>query len=299
MIPVRLVLFAAGMALSNAAEVPFNFVHNQVVIEGFLNGSGPLNFIIDTGTRASIIDITLVRRLNLPVGAEVPVTGAGTGRSTAHRTTCRLLRIGDLNIRDLDAHAVDLAGISHSLGRPVHGVLGYNFFASRIVQIDYFVRRIRILGSAPAPRADDRRSAAFPMIFRENSVLPVLADCLINGTRLPVTLDTGSSLGLILFPGAVERLGLSDLARNGMPLHAAGYVGPVRLRKGWVRSFMLKTIDLGAVEVAYVEKGLADAEPVGTRAGNLGNAVLQDFVVTLDYPGRLVTLESRAEPGVE
>jgi len=62
-----------------------------------------------------------------------------------------------------------------------------------------------------------------------------------------------------------------------------------------VKSVVLKTIDLGAVETAYVRKGFADDEDPERRGGSVGNAILQDFVLTLDYSARLVTLQSTAE----
>jgi hypothetical protein len=102
-------------------------------------------------------------------------------------------------------------------------------------------------------------------------------------------------LGLILFPKAVRLLGLEDLARTGTPMEAAGYRGEARLTKGWVRSMMLKTIDLGAMEVAYVRSGYGDDEDVERRGGNLGNATLQDFVLTLDYRNGVVVLETATE----
>jgi hypothetical protein len=51
-------------------------------------------------------------------------------------------------------------------------------------------------------------------------------------------------------------------------------------------------MDLGAVEVAYVRGGYGDREDLARRGGNLGNAILQDFLVTLDYRNRLVVLEA-------
>jgi hypothetical protein len=108
---------------------------------------------------------------------------------------------------------------------------------------------------------------SFPMQFRANSILPVIEECYVNGTKITVTLDTGSSLGLILFPQAVRYLGLEELARDGIPLNAAGYRGRARLMKGWVRSVKLKTYALGAVEVAYVESGYGDNEDLGRRGG--------------------------------
>ena len=58
---------------------------------------------------------------------------------------------------------------------------------------------------------------------------------------------------------------------------------------------MLKSIDLGAIEVAYARKGYATYENPDRRGGSIGNAILQDFVLTLDYRARVVTLQSVAE----
>jgi hypothetical protein len=201
-------------------------------------------------------------------------------------------------VNHLDAAVLDLSGISRTLGRPLHGVLGFGFLESRVTQIDYFHRRIRFLAETPLPgkdREDSERVISFPMQFRSKSVLPVLEECDVNGMRMAVTLDTGSSLGLVLFPRAVERLGLSEFARTGIPMEAAGYLGEARLTKGWVKSVVLKTIDLGAIEVAYAQRGYSNNEDPEQRGGSVGNAILQDFVLTLDYRARRVTLQRVAE----
>jgi hypothetical protein len=195
--------------------------------------------------------------------------------------------------------AHDLSQLSAQMGRPLHGVLGHGFLAGRITQVDYFHRRIRFLSHSPFDPpgfpADSAHLISFPMQFRKNSILPVLEDCYVNGTKIPLTLDTGSSLGLILFPNAVKYLGLTELARQGIPLEASGYRGRARLMRGWVRSVTLKSLELGAIEVAYVQSGYGDEETIEQRGGNLGNAVLQDFVLTLDYQHRVVVLEAAGE----
>ncbi len=94
------------------------------------------------------------------------------------------------------------------------------------------------------------------MQFRAGDDLPFWRSATSTDAKTAVTLDTGSSLGLVLFPKAVIPLGLKELARSGIPLDAAGYRGTARLIKGWVRSVALKTIDLGAIEVAYVRERL-------------------------------------------
>ena len=252
-------IFAAGSSL----EIPFDFIHNQIVLRGMLNGHGPYSFILDTGTRATTIDLQVARELGLPLGAQATSVGVGGGRSMGRHTTFVDLQIGGIAGHHLDAAVFDLSAISRSLGRPLHGVLGFGFLDARITQIDYFQRRVRFYEDSPFPlneRREDSKLISFPMQFHSQSVLPVLEDCYVNGMRLTVTLDTGSSLGLVLFPRTIERLGFGELARTGIPLEAAGYLGGARLTKGWVKSVMLKSIDLGAIEVAYARKGYATYE---------------------------------------
>jgi hypothetical protein len=277
-------------------ELAFDFLHNQIVLRATINGSGPYNVLLDTGTHASTIDLRLARKLRIPLTRlRGESKGAGSRRVVGQQAILEELKLGELTVTGLAAAALDLSKLSTELGRPLHGVLGHNFLVSRITQVDYFRRRIRFLAEPVGPLPDDPRRITFPMQFRAGSILPVLEECYVNGTRLTVTLDTGSSLGLVLFPQAVGFLGLKQLARAGIPMNATGYRGRARLMKGWVRSLTLKTIDLGAIEVAYVESGYGEDEALEDRGGNLGNAVLQDFVVTLDYPNRMVVLESAIE----
>ncbi len=287
---------APAFGLDGGLEVPFDFLHNQIVLSVTANGQGPYNFILDSGTHASTIDLALAKRLRLTLGpATRQGVGAGTERITGRQTVCRELRFGGMVVKDLAVVALDLSALSRQLGRPLHGVLGFGFLASRITQIDYFQRRLRFFSESPfspsTQPAEGPKRVSFPMRFRGNSILPVLTDCVLNGAKITVTLDTGSSLGLILFPHAIRQLGLEDLARQGIPLQAAGYRGKVRITKGWVRSVALRNIELGAIEVGYALRGYGDNESAETRDGNLGNAVLQDFVLTLDYINRVVVLE--------
>lgn len=294
-------LFAARLlaATDPIADVPFDFLHNQVVVETWVNGQGPFRFVLDTGTHATTIDISLAARLGLRLKtSQKQATGAGTRRIKVVETICSELNAGGRSVFQVPATALDLAGVSRAMGRKLDGVLGSGFLNGSITQIDYFRRRIRFYSESPFPAgprpADSPRRFSEPLRFHQNSVLPVLEDCAINGTPVRLTVDTGSSFGLILFPRAVRELGLVDLAQKGAPLDAAGYRGQVRFSKGWV-SLKLRTIDLGAIEAAYVEKGYGDDEDPKVRAGSLGNLILQDFVLTLDYVNRVVIFESSQE----
>ena len=285
--------WCAAIAAASEAEVPFDFVHNQLVLRATINGRGPYNVVLDTGTHTSAIDLKLAQRLALPLGVQAAVTGgAGAGRPRGYRTLCSEIKVGEVTSRNVDAVALDLSKVGKKLGRRLDGVLGYSFLSAWIVRIDYLHRRVRLYSTSPTSTPpEDGRRVVVPMRFRPQSMLPVIGDCYVNGMRIALSLDTGSSLGLVLFPRTIDRLGLRVLARSGVPLQATGYLGEAYLTKGWVRSLAVKGLDLGAIEAAYVERGYADNENPDERGGSLGNGVLQDFVVTLDYRDRVVVLE--------
>src|SRR5580765_3354090 len=68
-------------------EIPFEFVHNQIVVEVKVGGKGPFKMLVDTNTDPSAIDIATARELGLAVGDKgTPVSGGGTEANTAHLT---------------------------------------------------------------------------------------------------------------------------------------------------------------------------------------------------------------------
>jgi hypothetical protein len=174
-------------------------------------------------------------------GKKTESVGAGRGSLYGEHTVCEELRAGDFVVRKLPAVALDLSRVSRVMGRPLDGVLGYNFLASRVAQIDYFRRRIRLyrespFSPTPLPPPTLHR-IGFAMKFMEGSVLPVFEDCYVNGTRIPVTIDTGSSLGLILFPRrtgpAGNSAGRDRLPRKGPDHQGLGQVGPFEIDRPW------------------------------------------------------------------
>ncbi|MBI1895942.1 MAG: retropepsin-like domain-containing protein [Acidobacteria bacterium] len=300
LLPLCLLTGTTARGFGGHVEMPFDFLHNQIVLRAIVNGKGPYSFILDTGTRATTIALHLAESLHLPLGTRTPESkGIGSRRNIGRQTICDELRIGGLIARNLPVAVLDLSGVSAVMGRRLDGVLGFDFLEKRIIQIDYPLRRIRSYEvspfSPPVRPAASARRYAFPMRFLNAWILPVIENCYVNGTKVPVTVDTGASLGLILFPEAIRRLGFEQLAKDGIPLRAAGYLGTAQLTKGWVRSVVLGTIDLQAIEVAYARKGYGEAENFEQRGGNLGNAVLQDFILTLDYVNREVVLESAGD----
>jgi Aspartyl protease len=106
---------------AGSLEMPFDFLHNQIVLRGLLNGRGPYTFILDTGTCATSIDLRVAQDLALPLGTQAVSEGVGSGRPVGRRTTHVALQLGGIVVPHLDAAVFDLSAISRTLGRPLHG----------------------------------------------------------------------------------------------------------------------------------------------------------------------------------
>ncbi|HKB65176.1 MAG TPA: retropepsin-like aspartic protease, partial [Pyrinomonadaceae bacterium] len=119
-----------GSAQSRSApvEVPFEFVHNQIVVTVKIGGKGPYHMLVDTGSDPSAIDLATAKELGLGLDSRsYAATGAGSDTQTGQMTRLPSIEIGTIVARDLVAGAIDLKKLSERLERPIQGVLGYTF----------------------------------------------------------------------------------------------------------------------------------------------------------------------------
>src|SRR5216683_5636296 len=118
--------YAEGQAPS--AEVPFEFLRNQIVVQVKIAGKGPFNMLFDTDTDPSAIDLATARELGLKLGSKgYPGTGGGTETNLVYPTKVPEVVLGNVTAKEVLAAAIDLTQLSAKLGRTIHGVLGYSF----------------------------------------------------------------------------------------------------------------------------------------------------------------------------
>src|SRR3954468_570776 len=108
-------LFAACAAFSQpagkpVAEIPFEFVHNQIVVQVKIGDKGPFAMLVDTNTDPSAIDAATARDLGLAVGSKGGVaTGGGTEANMVSPARLPSVDLGDLVARDVLAATISLA----------------------------------------------------------------------------------------------------------------------------------------------------------------------------------------------
>ncbi len=268
-----------GTPSSGQEAVPFKLVKSVIVLTTTLGDTPDLHFLIDTGGDPSAVDLSVAQRLGLPLDTTVwgEAAGVGGGRAKIYPAQITRLRLGTLDIPEIEALAIDLSGISRRLGLQVAGILGFSFLQDRIIEIDFPGRRLRLLSEAPAFPRDALR---VPLTTTEDDRTPFLERVVyVNGRSLPVSLDTGSSLTLEIFPNARKVLGPAlweAEAKAGSVLGARGEAA--------VRQVKVDSIAIGQWKLETRDVTLSDRSADNTpRMGNLGSGSLSSFVLTLDY----------------
>lgn len=277
--------------VSQGQEVPFEFFHNEIIVQVKVNGKGPFNMMLDTGTDPSAVDLATAKELGLKLSsAGGPVSGGGSGKNVAYATKFSLVELGGLTAKNVAALTLDLSKISERLGKPLHGVLGHSLLNGRVVQIDYANHVVRFYSQSPFAKAARQANTATHTVlsFRYNDNV-LIDDVYVNGKKVVGNLDTGSSGTFNLTPAAVTYLGLEDEFNRAPVSTSVGYNNVSENREGKVGNVTLGAISIDAPTVIFFGKGAGrDKEPWGI---NIGNAFLKNFVLTIDYPHKLVTLD--------
>jgi predicted aspartyl protease len=289
-IPHYLHVLAQAPVKQTVIEVSSEFIQRSIVVQATVNGHGPFWMLLDTGADPSIVELGTARSIGLKIATSgQPGSGGGTSDTLAYETSLPQVQIGGLTASNVDALAMELSKLSSALGRPISGVLGYSLLKTRIVQIDYPNRRVRFYTSAPscAGAARSHTPTCTTLSFRYKDDI-LASGVTVDGKPVTTNVDTGSNSNFQLTPAAVDKLGLSDDVARAHASSSVGFNGDLKNREGTVRNVKVGTISVNDATVVFFGRGRGmDKEPWDLR---IGNAFLENFVVTLDYPHGRITL---------
>jgi predicted aspartyl protease len=137
---------------SVAGEIPFRMAGPEdvaILVPVRLNGTGPYDFVLDTGATLTCLHDELADSLELRQSAGMLGYGAGVGSGGNIRLVeIDSVAVGAARVFDLTGCVLDLAQ-AHALGIEADGLLGLNFLRAFHVGLD-FERDILTLGP-PGP----------------------------------------------------------------------------------------------------------------------------------------------------
>lgn len=266
-------------------SISFKQVKNLIIIPVKINGHGPYNFLLDTGVGQMIItDTSLLRIVDIRQNRPVKIHGYGMGEGiSAYMTRNILAQVGKASIKQIPTAIFkeDIFDLSGYLGIKVYGVLGFYFFNSFVVKINYNANRLtfykpgsKIIYKGKAYPIELVKTKPYMMATvqiddQEKNMVRLLVD---NGSSHPLLLE---SLNGLSYP----------LPNKHIPANlGVGINGVINGSMGRVNS-----LTIGQDEFKDVLTGFPDYNPIRTdiegidRNGTIGAEILRHYLVTFDY----------------
>ncbi len=278
------VTFPPGSA---RVTLPLSYHQRHLFVEAHLVGDGvglDGTFLLDTGSTLSMLDADVARRLGLQRRGDFEGLGIG-GTMDVQLVRLPFLRVGGVLLEDQLLGVVDLADdMERQLGVRVAGLLGYDFFSRLVVTLDYAGRSCTL----SHPNAWDPPPGGTTLGLELIEQQPAVAATLDGDLGGLWRVDTGAD-GVTLHGPAAARWDVVQRHPDGRRVWVRGLGGEVP--GTWIRA---RSLALGPYEVRQPMVLLVEDDDgvLGARAivGNLGNAVLDRFVVTVDIRGGRIHL---------
>jgi len=119
-----------------------------IILPVSINGSKPLNFMLDSGSPYTIIsDISVFNFFKPKEGALIKVQGLGRDRAylDAYLSKANTIRIGKAvsNRSDIIVLLASDFDLGQRFGIPIYGVIGYDLFRDFVVEINYSKEKLK------------------------------------------------------------------------------------------------------------------------------------------------------------
>lgn len=160
-------------------------VDPRITIPIQIDGKGPWNFVVDTGSQRTVIARDLADRLALPVRDRVTVISM-TGRSEVDTVAVPRLGFGKTVVDDIEAPVLEGENIGAS------GLLGLDGLHSKRLLLNFRTGRMEISSSKPSWRDPN----AIIVEARRRKGQLILLDSDVNGAKVNIILDTGTAISV-------------------------------------------------------------------------------------------------------
>ena len=265
-----LLAVACMPAEKTSIDIPLDTTTGHPIVALMINGSGPYNFIVDTGAPVGVIDSKLAGNLAL-VAFDSAEIGDGTTSEMTPRYYIGSLIIGGYNFEDIPLDDFPLGEIFVS---NIQGIIGMDTFESGLLIFDFPSNRlIWEEGEGVKPGEE-----VLPYELDEGQFTIFLT---IDDDQYGVHLDTGSGTGFTL-PG--EMRDKFSYIRDPIIVGRARTVS--REIDVW-RGRLAGSIELAGS--TFVDPDISFID--GLKKGNIGQKILRTYILSIDQAHKLIQLK--------
>jgi len=286
---LSLLLFADLHAASKPkpiTSIPFEMVGSYVVIRVRINDSSPLNLILDSGIRNTIItELQEGDQISLNYSDVKDLMGLGGGmRLEAYSSNYNTLKIGKLKMEPRTVFVLkeDIFNLSKHTGTKINGLIGVDIFHDYIVEVNYSNRRVNFYNqnSFFAPKGYDMLplSIEAQKMFVNLSVLE--ADSARRNVKMLI--DTGAELNAWFQTFKTESVHIPQNFIRGTI--GQGLNGEIKGKIGRIPQICFGAHCLLNPVVSFPDSSsIADIVGNSERDGTIGSQLLNRFNYIIDY----------------
>jgi len=269
--------------------IPFKLINNLIFIPIKVNGE-TLTFLLDTGVEQTILfSLDDKQQVSLFHLEKINLKGLGSNDAVeAYKSSENKMEV---NGYVDDEHEIYLIldqefNFSSQVGIPVNGIIGYHFFKSHLIEIDYERKKI-IVYSADNKKLSKKLMHNFKkdsIAIEENKpyyVSNVTTTTLSYPSKM--LLDTGNSDALWLFLNKPTQLQLPP--KTIQDFLGRGFSGNVYGQRARIPSFSFgSTTFENGIGTFPDSTSIKSLNFVKDRAGSIGGEILSRFQIVFDYP---------------
>jgi Aspartyl protease len=270
--PIEVVHYSTAYAFMPTAGA----VHLRATINGQTG-----TFLLDSGAGDIIVYRPYADKLKLPVLGATSFSGVAGGTVKAHFARADSIQVGKNTLSNV---IVTVAG--NEFSDNIDGILGFDFLAGALVDVDTANQTIRFLDPSKMEPAVAKGAFAFPVnLAGFQPEIPLT----VNGVLTHPIFDTGNSSFVTLsddLKSSGKIVALNDSIRvegQDVPYEFVSYGvdGPTQYPSQCSR---LNEITIGPYRNQKVETCFASAKVFGRDGGLIGFDFLKHFNWTFDYP---------------
>jgi predicted aspartyl protease len=262
--------------------IPFSLVKNLIIIPIYINGKGPFDFILDTGVNPMIVtDSTLKESLKVPYVRNIKIGGYGNFDGIDAFLGKTTVNIGEAEGENIPTVFLkeDVLSLSGHVGKKIYGLIGYNFFNSFVVKVNYRYKTLRF--TSPEKKTKPRgEKIPFELIENKPYVAVNIEQEGLGSKTIKTLVDCGASHAISL-----ESLDAKPFPQPKFTIQANlgnGLTGPIAGRMGRAVSLKIGSFTFKEVLANYPEYQI-DSVTNRQRNANLGADILSRFDITYDY----------------
>jgi hypothetical protein len=269
--PIEVVHFQTAYA--------FDPTSGAVHVHASINGV-PGTFLLDSGASGVLVYRPYADKLHLKILGRTSFGGVAGGTVKARFARADTIAVGKNTLSNV---IVTFAG--GEFADNIDGILGYDFLAGALVDVDTVNQTIRLLDPTKMEPAIAKGAYAFPVNLA--NLVPEIT-LKVNGVMTHPIFDTGNA-GFIVLSDDLRNSGkivaLTDSIRVGnqefpMQFFSYGVDGPVQYPE---QCSMLNEIVIGPYKNQKVETCFGSAKVFGRDGGLIGFHFLKHFNWTFDY----------------